>query len=230
MRQPVEGCARDSILCLMAQARLVGTSIEGLKSTLNELRYLDRTLYNEINKAIKEPLKQKVADPVAEQFPSNSDVLSRWVVREGKTTSKSRTGGQRLPAYDSAAARKGVGVVIGGRKKTDVMTGDTTYPIAKIRQKDAGGSVYDMAGADNPSSRFVQNLQNKSNKTASREMWRGVENRYPIIEGEIRSILDDAEEIVSDRLSARGGYSEYQASSARASAQSRNASTGRFGV
>lgn len=227
---PVEGCARDSILCLMAQAQFVGTRIEGVKATLNELRYLDRTLYGEITKAIKEPLKQKVANPVAQQFPSNSEVLSRWVVREGKTTSKSRTGSQRLPAYDAASARKGVGVVVGGRKKVDVLTGTTTHPIAKIRQKDAGGSVYDMAGAANPSSRFVQNLKTKSGKTASREMWRGVESRYPVIEGEIRSILDAAEAMVSDRLSARGGLSEYQAASARASAQSRNAATGRFGV
>lgn len=226
--------AEDSILCLMAQAQFIGTEIFGVKAVLQELRYLDRTLYKEIESKIKEPLTTNVAKPVGAEFPT-SPPLSRWVAAKGtgKDTLKQgrrSQGASRFPYYDPSRAAGGVRVKVGGRKKTNVMTGQITYPIASIRQGDGAGVIFDMAGSANKNSQFVKNLDGKGYPKASRVMWDGVEKRYPVIQREIETILAYAEDEVNKRLSARGGLSQYQAASERASSQSRNAVTGRFGV
>lgn len=218
----------------MAEAQFVGTQIYGVKGVLQELRYLDRTLYGEIVKQIKQPLKVKVADPVGQEFPA-SPPLSRWVASKGTVNDtlkqgKRSKGSSRFPYYDPKRARTGVKVVVGGRKKTDVLTGRVTYPIARIRQGDGAGAVFDMAGTKNSGAQFVKNLDGKGFEKPSRVMWDGVQKRYPLIESEIRAILDFAEAAVSDRLAASGGFSQYQAASERASQQTRNAATGRFGA
>jgi hypothetical protein len=218
----------------MAQAQFVGTRIFGLQAVLQELKYLDRTLYKEIEKQIAAPLKAKIAEPVGLEFP-DSPPLSRWVASKGTGKDKLKhgkrsEGASRFPYYDPERARKGVKVVVGGRKKVDVLSGQTTYPIARIKQGDGAGVVFDMAGAKDAASQFVQNLTGAGFKNPSRVMWDGVEKRYPLIQREIETILQYAEDEVSGRLSARGGLSEYQAASARASSQPRNPTTGRFGA
>jgi hypothetical protein len=189
--------------------------VYGLGETLKELYYLDRTLYNGIRKQIKAPADELVRQ-ARTQFPTKPPV-SYW------HTTPERKGESRFPYWDGGKVRSRVTAVFGGRANR--MTGEV--PILRLRQKDAGGVVLDMAGSRKPSIPLVKGLETAGFEKPSRIMWRTVNNGLEAVLGSIKASLKSTEEMVSKRL-AGGTISQRQLQSERASLQARR-SSGQFG-
>lgn len=192
-----------------------------LQPILQELMYLDRTLYNATLKGLRDaskPLVQKVKLG----FPTKT--LS-GLMKQHKNTPSLQTikRSQDYPVYNIKSVRASVSAVAGGRKRTE----KTTFPVLRIRQKQGGAMIYDMAQNDADGETLSRNLR-KMHGNASRTMYPVVRANIKSIEKDLDAELKKAEKMVSDRLLATGGRSQYKASSARAKLQSRNA-LGKFG-
>jgi len=193
-----------------------------LQPILQELMYLDRTLYDATLKGLRDaskPLVQKVKLG----FPTKT--LEGLMTRHTNTPKLQKIKrSDPYPVYNIGAVKRGVTAVAGGRKRTE----KTTFPVLRIRQKQGGAMIYDMAQNDNTGQTLSRNLKKRHGNDASRTM-------YPVIRANIKSVEKDldrelkkAEKMVTDRILATGGRSQYKASSARAKAQSRT-SLGKFG-
>lgn len=188
------------------------------KPVLQELRYMDKEMY----KATEAGLK-KAANPlvmkVKAAFPSRT---LRGLMTLSKKTKRSHG---PYPVYTAGKVRTAVKPKVGGRKNS--FTG--AFPVLRITQRNGAAMIYDMAKHDNaPNGTLVKNLNRKHGKNASRTMWPTVRANIKMVEADLRAEIAKAEQIVSAKLGASGGVSQYQASSARASAQGRH-SSGRFG-
>jgi hypothetical protein len=195
---------------------LVTTDIRSLSSTLQELRYLDREMYKGTEKALKKVAEPLVRD-VRQAFPDKA--LSGMMVQH--KTSRRKQG--PYPVYKRGAVRRQVSAKVGGRRRT----GEGSFPVLKITQRNGAAMIYDMAQQqETPGSTLSANLINKFGN-ASRTMWPTVRKNIHKIEGAVIIELEKAGQKVA-QLNA-GGASRYQAHSARASSQLRNA-LGRFGA
>ena len=125
--------------------------------------------------------------------------------------------------YNSGAVKRGVKAVAGGVKRST----RTTFPVLRIRQTQGAAMIYDMAQHDADGETLARNLRKHGN--ASRTMYPVVRANIKLVEKEIEAEIKKAEKLVSDRIFASGGKSQYKASSARAKSQSRTA-LGKFGA
>lgn len=197
----------------MAQVTL---QLEGVKAVLQELYYLDRTLYRQITSDLRTDA-QPLVEMASSAFPDAP--LSRWTISQGESRTKNG-----FPSYNPALARAGVRSKVGGRRNRTT----NTWPILRLQQTDAGGAVYDMSGrATSGKNSFVPNLSNAEGR-ASRLMWPAVEKGLPFISGVLQASLDRASAEVTKRLGA-GEVSQRGQQSKRSSSFARDA-LGRFGV
>ena len=192
-----------------------------IQPILQELMYLDRTLYNATLKGLRDASKPLVMK-VKAGFPTKT--LS-GLMKQHKNTPSLQTikRSQDYPVYNIKSVRASVSAVAGGRKRTE----RTTFPVLRIRQKQGGAMIYDMAQNDATGETLSRNLKTKHGD-ASRTMYPVVRRNIKSIEKDLDAELKKAEKMVSDRLVASGGKSQYKASSGRAKSQSRNA-LGKFG-
>ena len=192
-----------------------------LQPILQELRYLDRTLYDATLKGLRDaskPLVQKVKLG----FPTKT--LSGLMTRHKNTPSlQTIKRSQDYPVYNIKSVRASVSAVAGGHKRTE----KTTFPVLRIRQKQGGAMIYDMAQNDATGETLSRNLR-RMHGNASRTMYPVIRANIKSIEKDLNAVLNEAEKMVTDRILATGGRSQYKASSARAKAQSRT-SLGKFG-
>ena len=120
--------------------------------------------------------------------------------------------------------KRGVTVQVGGRK----VRRTNQYPILRIKQSDAAGSVFDLAknqrGNGSIGQQFVSNLN--ATGTPSRVMWKSTKKHYPLVEHKVMRIVDN----IGNRFTAQIAHETERrnAQSIRASQQVRNA-LGRFG-
>lgn len=183
---------------------------------LQELRYLDRKMYQATEKALKKAADPLVKD-VREAFPDK--VLSGMMVLS-KTSQRKRG---PYPVYKRGEVRRQVNSKVGGRRRSK----ESNFPVLKITQRNGAAMIFDMAqNQRTPHNTLSANLIAKYGD-ASRIMWPTVRKNVYKVEDAIREELGKAEQLV---ITLTGGRtSQYRQASARASAQIRSAS-GRFGL
>jgi hypothetical protein len=206
----------------MAQQSTLVLDIDAtaLQPILQELMYLDRTLYNATLKGLRDAAKPLVMK-VKAGFPTKT--LSGLMTEHKNTPRLQKVKrSDPYPVYKIARVRASVTAVAGGRKRTE----NTTFPVLRIRQKQGAAMIYDMAQNDAEGQTLSRNLR-KMHGNASRTMYPVVRRNIKSIEKDLDAELKKAEKMVTDRILATGS-SQYKASSARAKSQSRNA-LGKFG-
>jgi hypothetical protein len=189
-------------------------SVHGLAETLKELHYLDRSLYTQIAKDIKGSADKLVAD-ARNEFPVKPPIGNWHITPE-------RRGASRFPYWDGSKVRSRVTAKVGGRKNRQ-----GEFPILRIVQRDAGGTVMDMAGTASSNIPLVKALNTAGYERPSRVMWKKINEGYPDVFANINSAVNKVEKLVTSRL-AGGAVSQRALQSERASRQSRN-DRGQFG-
>jgi hypothetical protein len=193
--------------------------VSAFRPVLQELRYLDRELYKATEDGLKTAAMPLITQ-VKAAFPNKT--LSKLSVKSA--TSKRSHG--PYPVYQVGHVRKAVRARVGGRKNQFT----NAFPILRITQKNGAAMIYDMAQNDkNSKGTLAKNLIKKHQSNASRTMWPTVRRNIRLVDKALRKEIQKAERIVNNRLGAAGGVSQYQAASARATAQPRHTS-GRFGT
>lgn len=203
--------------------------VHGIQPVLQALRQLEPETY----KIIVADLKNSTNDlrvAVANDFPDKPWKSSRgkinWV-RYGRTSRGRKmndTAGADFPQWNAAKVKRGVQVKVGGRK----VRRTNSYPILRIVQSDAAGSIWDLAkkqrGNGDIGKQFVKNLN--ATGSASRVMWKSVPKYYPLVERKVDKILDDIGKRFTVQIAQE--TDKRNAQSMRASKQARTA-LGRFG-
>ena len=193
-----------------------------LQPVLQELKFLDRDLHKATLKGLTDASKPLVMK-VRAGFPSRT--LSGLMTQHKSTPSlQTKKRSQDYPVYNSGAVKRGVKAVAGGVKRST----RTTFPVLRIRQTQGAAMIYDMAQHDADGETLARNLR-KKHGNASRTMYPVVRANIKLVEKEIEAEIKKAEKLVSDRIFASGGKSQYKASSARAKSQPRTA-LGKFGA
>jgi len=208
----------------MAQLQVSQTMVHGVAPVLQALKQLEPELYKAISADLKnkaEPMRAYVAAGFPDKpYPSSSTI--NWT-KYGRTTrgrKSPNSAGSSFPKYEGKKARKGVTVVVGGRK----VRRTNSYPILRIKQSDAGGSIYDLAKNADKNSQFVMNLAKSGDP--SRVMWRRTKASYPMVEKEITKVIDDIGKRFTAEIASE--TDRRNAQSVRAGSQVRTA-LGRFG-
>jgi len=210
-------------------AQVTNNMVHGIAPVLQTLRQLEPETY----KMIVADLKNNTNDlrlAVANDFPDkpwkSSTGNINWT-KYGRTKrgrKLNNTAGADFPKWDSKKVKRGVTVQVGGRK----VRRTNSYPILRIKQSDAAGSVFDLAknqrGSGQVGAQFVKNLN--ATGTPSRVMWKSTAKHYPLVENKVMRIIGD----IGKRFTAQIAMEtdRRNAQSVRASKQMRNA-LGRFG-
>ena len=124
-------------------------SVKGAVSLRKALRAYTPDLAKQMPKEIATALKPVVK--VAKGYlPDNGSILSGWRSRENYTG--------KFPLYDASTARRGISY-----KTTPSKPNSRGFrSLARLFNKSAAGAIYETMGRKTPSSRFVQNQNNKS--------------------------------------------------------------------
>ena len=199
--------------------------VHGVAPVLEALKHFEPELYKQITKEIKstaKPLRDKVAAGYPDE-PWQSRRGVQWTLYGRTARGKSPDGtGAQFPKYNGAKARRSVTTVVGGRK----VRRTNSYPIMKLRQNDAGGSIYDLSKntRTNKKESFVNNLN--KNGEPSRVMWKRTRQYMPMVESSLNNIVDG----IANRFTAEIAAETHRRNQAsiRASQQTRNV-LGQFG-
>jgi len=208
-------------------AQVKNNMVHGVAPVLQALRQLEPELYKQIVDQLKgdtNDLRMAVSNQFPEQPWKSSTGVINWT-RYGRKKRGRKTkgeGGASFPRWEAGKVKRGVTVQVGGRK----VRRTNSYPILRVKQSDAAGSVFDLAknGNSDAGVQFVNNL--KSAGTPSRVMWKSVEKFYPMVEGKVQKTISS----ITDRFTADIAAETHKrnAQSIRASKQVRTA-LGRFG-
>jgi hypothetical protein len=180
----------------------IKVDVYGVRETLAELRKYERETFNRISKDLKTSAKP-AATAVGRAFPD--EPLYNW------HTSGERKGKARLPPYNGSSAKSKVRVAISTKKPTGI----GQHGLIRLQQMDAGGQVYDSAGAQTKAARgasasagqkFISNLDKRSKvkssgqKYRSRIMYPFTEKNLPLIEKAIEDSIRKIDGEVQKRL------------------------------
>lgn len=210
-------------------AQVTNNMVHGVAPVLQALRQLEPETY----KIIVADLKNNTNDlrlAVANDFPDkpwqSSTGNINWT-KYGRTKRGRKmndTAGADFPKWDSKKVKRGVTVQVGGRK----VRRTNSYPILRIKQSDAAGSIWDLAknqrGSGQVGAQFVKNL-NATGKP-SRVMWKSTAKHYPLVENKVMRIIDDIGKRFTVQIARETEKRNKQ--SIQAASQVRNA-LGRFG-
>lgn len=160
----------------------VDTTLEitGLREALNTLGKLDSKSRFKATNKIKASGSAMV-DHVKKDYPGEIGVS----MIKGMAPSKSGKG--RL-SYEKSKVDKGIQVVVGGRARTGVT------PLVTLVQKNAGASMFSMAGSAGDSGQFSKLLTNVFGPP-QRGLWR---SRKFIYEQGTADIMAAIDEVVAD--------------------------------
>jgi hypothetical protein len=201
--------------------------VVGVAPVLQALKRLEPETFKQVSKDIKnkvEPLRVNVADGFpAKPWQSSKEI--NWI-KYGRTTRGRKpkgSAGASFPKYDVKKAKRGVTVVVGGRK----IRRTNSYPIVRIKQSDAGASIYDLAKLNRTDKKdqFVKNLN--ATGSPSRVMWKRVKSNMPLVEKDLDKIIADIQSRFTVQIANE--TTKRANSSIQARSQSRNA-FGRFGL
>ena len=123
-------------------------SVKGAVNLRKALRAYTPDLAKQLPKEIASALKPVVK--VARGYvPDNGSILSNWRTRENYTG--------KFPMYDASAVKRGISY-----KTTPSKPNRRGFrSLARLFNKTAAGAIYETMGRKTPSSRFVQNQENK---------------------------------------------------------------------
>jgi hypothetical protein len=208
-------------------AQVKNNMVHGVAPVLQALRQLEPEMYKRVVQQLKDDTND-LRLAVANQFPDKPWQSSTGVInwtRYGRKKRGRKTkgeGGASFPKWEAAKVKRGVSVQVGGRK----VRRTNSYPILRVKQSDAAGSVFDLAKNGNSAAgvQFVNNL--KSEGTPSRVMWKSVKKYYPLVETKVQRTLDDIGKQFTHEIALE--YQRRTAQSVRASKQARTV-LGRFG-
>lgn len=101
--------------------------------------------------------------------------------------------------WDAGAARKGIGIRVGGGRQSDEV-----WRIVTLTQRSAPGAVFEVAGrrssGKTPQGRaFIRGLNSKHGR-ASRGVWRAVDANGQIINSSVKDAVDAAVRTVINEL------------------------------
>ena len=206
-------------------AQVTNNMVHGVAPVLQALRMLEPETYKQIVVQLKDDTND-LRMAVANDFPNKPWKSATGVInweKYGRTTrgrKPSGSAGATFPRWNGAKVKRSVIVQVGGRK----VRRTNSYPILRIKQTDAAGSVYDLAkdGHSAAGRQFVQNLSGKP----SRVMWRSVAKNYPLVERKVMKTIDGITKRFTAEIAAE--TAKRNAQSIRASQQVRTA-LGRFG-
>jgi hypothetical protein len=123
-------------------------SVKGGVKLRKALRAFAPDLAKETQKQIAGALKP-ITKTAKGYFPDDGQVLSGWLARENSQA--------RFPSYNARIVKAGVGYKTSPSKPNR----RGFRSLARVFNKSAAGAIYETMGRKTPSSRFVQNQNNK---------------------------------------------------------------------
>jgi len=167
----------------------ISTAIEvdGVAETIKALGRVDPELKKQIVKNLK-----AAASPVEESARAlvpTARPLSGWEGWKG--------------GYDPVAIRRGIRVAFRGSKVRGARDPDK-IPLLTLRQKNAAGAIYDMAGrrssGNTDQGRVFIRMLNARGGPASRYMWPGAEAAMPAVVRQVEVAINDMMEVINTEI------------------------------
>lgn len=174
------------------------TQIRNLDKALRKLKEINPKLEREAKKRLRGDVKP-IVDSARGTIPSAAP-LSRWVAPKGGGTFDGkivRSGSKRLPVWESGPARRRIGATVARKKRRGY---DGRMLLVAVRQNDAAGAVFDIAGRKNPGSQFARNLESAGYGTPSRGMWPAAENHKDAVRDSIKASVREVERQINREL------------------------------
>ena len=168
-------------------------SVKGAVALRKSLRAFAPDLAKETQKEIAGALKP-ITKTAKGYFPDDGQVLSGWLARENSQA--------RFPSYNARIVKAGVGYKTSPSKPNR----RGFRSLARVFNKSAAGAIYETMGRKTPSSRFVQNQNNKygsSMKGDGKMEGRALFRAYEENNGKARDAVLKAIKSASDKLNAR---------------------------
>lgn len=176
------------------------SNIKGLQHALRTLKEIDPKLEREAKKRLKGDVKPIVTD--AKSAIPGQAPLSRWVASgaaAGDRRGVVRAGASRMPVWNSGSAKRRIGASI-ARKRVRGFKGRRM--LIAVRQMDAAGAVFDMAGRRS-SNQFAANLTASTSLKASRYMWPAAEKNMDAVRDSIKNSVKEVERQINAELRSR---------------------------
>jgi hypothetical protein len=168
-------------------------SVKGAVALRKSLRAFSPDLAKALPKEVAAALKP-ITKAAKGYLPDDGQVLSGWLAREGSDA--------RFPSYNARIVKQGIGY-----KTTPSKPNRKGFrSLARVFNKSAAGAIYETMGRRTPSSRFVQNQNNKygaSMKGTDKMQGRALFRAYDENNGKAREAVLAAIKSAADKLNAR---------------------------
>jgi hypothetical protein len=173
-------------------------AVKGAVALRKSLRSFTPDLAKQLPKEMAIALKP-VVKTARGYMPSDSEVLSNWRPRENSQG--------RFPVYTAKIAKAGIGY-----KTTPSKPNRRGFrSLARLFNKTAAGAIYETAGRKTPTSRFVQNLNNKYSsvlkgeaKMQGRALFRAYEEDEGKAQDGVLRAIDKIKMKLNQRATVRG--------------------------
>jgi hypothetical protein len=168
-------------------------SVKGAVALRKSLRAFAPDLAKETQKEMAGALKP-ITKTAKGYFPDDGQVLSGWLARENSQA--------RFPSYNARLVKAGVGYKTSPSKPNR----RGFRSLARVFNKTAAGAIYETMGRKTPTSRFVQNQNNKygsSMKGDGKMQGRALFRAYEENNGKARDAVLKAIQSAADKLNAR---------------------------
>lgn len=168
--------------------------LTGIKETVQALQQFDKDSVKQFNKLVNSELN--IAKKEAHGFVKSEPPLSGWNTQPARNP---RTrGGAGWPAWDQSVVRSGITVTKAERK----VRRDYTTNAGALKNRSAAGVIYELAGRTNRQGNFIKNIEGKVG-SASRLVWKAVDNNRPRIERNVANALNDLKAKLQRNLDMR---------------------------
>jgi len=168
--------------------------LTGIKETVRDLQQFDKDAVKQFNKLVNSELNN--AKKEAQGFVKSEPPLSGWNTQPARNP---RTrGGAGWPAWDQSVVKAGISVTKAERK----VRRDYTTNAGALKNRSAAGVIYELAGRENKQGNFIKNIEGKVG-SASRLVWRAVDNNRPRIERNVARALDELKAKLQQNLNMR---------------------------
>ena len=166
--------------------------LTGLKQTLKALGDFDKDAVKEFTKVINKELSSVKKE--AQGFVESAPPLSGWATQPARNP-RSR-GGAGWPAWDQSIIKQGIST----SKAEGKVRKDYTTSAGAIKNKSAQGVIYELAGRKTRGNgTFIKNLEGQVG-TASRLVWKAVDNSRGKVEKNIYDALEKAKATLQRNL------------------------------
>lgn len=166
--------------------------LTGLKETLKALNDFDKDAVKAFNKVVNKELSSVKKE--AQGFVEAKPPLSGWNTQPARNP-RTRNGAG-WPAWDQSIIKSGIST----SKAEGKVRKDYTTSAGAIKNKSAAGVIYELAGRrTRGNGTFIKNLEGNVG-TASRLIWKAVDNSRGKVEKNISDALDKAKATLQRNL------------------------------